>query len=373
MTDQAVIEKTKQETYEISADSLQAARDEAAARMPEGFHLLSERVLSDGEPVMLTETAEESERAFAAARAKVPAGAHIVAEREVRAAELVTLRLAAESEASAREQAESKTDETSTLQTVSLTLPGKKGFLGIGKAPNQYEAHILKKAVVEVTYKTEAKIIVTVGDQLDSWTALLSVTKTTQSPMSAPELMSQFGYQLIFAILSGKVDDPSFFEGIPFVPITTDIVEKARRYVDHPPVPRLLAFFGATLRSDRYVIMEQGKIGRKSNPQIDVGIVQVAGCLQGRGLIDPNDATGIASAAYDAIVHYASLPLAYYFFALPYFESVLRTKELSPGDALISSYKGTEGLLFELYDELGEGQIITDDLVREKVRQMLKP
>lgn len=361
----------KQETYEITADSLQAARDQARARTPEGFHRLSERILSDGRPVTLTETAEKSESAFAAARARVPAGAHIVAEKEVHAPELVTLRLSAESEASAREQAASKTDETSVLQTVSLTIPGKKGFLGIGRTPNEYDIHILKKAVVEVTHKTDAKIAVTAGDQIASWSALLSVITETEDPMSATDLFSQFGYQILFALLKAKVDEPSYFEGIPFVSITHDIVEKARRYVDHPPVPGLLAFLGMDLPSDRYVIMSAGKIGRKANPTVDALIVQVAGYLRGRGTVNSNDARGMATAAYDAIGHYASIPAVYYFFALPYFESVMHSKDLSPDDALITVYKGVEGLLLEIYDELGEGQVITDDRVRDKAQQML--
>jgi hypothetical protein len=49
----------------------------------------------------------------------------------------------------------------------------------------------------------------------------------------------------------------------------------------------------------------------------------------------------------------------------------MQSKNLSPEDALITVYKGVEGLLLEIYDELGEGQVITDDRVRDKVQQML--
>jgi hypothetical protein len=363
----------KQETYEITADSLQAARDQASARIPQGFYLLSERVLFDGRPVTVTETGETSDSAFAGARAKVPAGAHIIAEKQIHAPEIVRLRISAETEDSARKEAESKTDKTSLLQTVSLAVPGKKGFLGIGRTPNQYDMQILKKAVVEVTHKTDAKIVVTVGDQIANWSSLLSVIKETKDPMSATELFSQFGYQILFALVKAKVDEPSYFEGIPFVSITSGVVDKARRYVDHPPVPGLLAMFGMNLPSDRYVIMSGGNIGRKSNPQIDGLIVQVAGCLRGLGNFNMNDSAGICNAAYDAIVHYKDIPLVYFFFALPYFESVVHTKKVSPNDALITVYKGVEGLLLEIYDELGEGQIITDERVKSKVHQMLTP
>jgi hypothetical protein len=363
----------KQETYEITADSLDAAREQAKARIPEGAYQLSERVLSDGKPVTLKETSEKSESAFEAAKAKVPAGAHIVTEKEVRAPEQVTFRVSAESEALARKQAESKVDKTSILQSVSVAIPGKKGFLGIGHTPDQFDIHILRKAAVEVTYKMDAKIVLTAGDQIANWSDLLSVLRELKDPISATGLFSQFGYQILFAMLKGKVNEPSFFDGIPFVPITPSIVEKARRYVDHPPVPSLMAMLGTTLPSDRYVIMSGGRIGRKSNPQTDALIVQVADCLSGRGSFNMNDQAGVANAAYDAIIHYKNIPIVYYFFVLPYSDSVMLSKELSANDALITVYKGIEGLLLEIYDELGEGQLITDKKVKEKVQEMLEP
>ena len=363
----------KHETYEITADSLQEARNQARARIPQGFHLLSERVLSNGKPVTLKETAEKLEDALEAARARVPARARILSEKIVQAPETMTIRLSADSEDSARKQAESKIGKTSVIQTVSLAIPGRKGFLGIGRTQNQYDIQILKKAVVELTYKTDAKIVVTVGDKIANWSALLSVLKETKDPMSATELFSEFGYQILFALLKAKVDEPSYFEGIPFVPITKDIVEKARRYVDHPPVPGLLALFGVELPPDRYVVMSGGNIARKSNPIIDGLIVQVAGCLRGRGTFNIHDSVRIANLAYDAIAYYKDIPIVYFFFALPYFESVMQTKKLSPIDALITVYKGVEGLLLEIYDELDEGEIITDDRVKNKVQKMLKP
>ena len=363
----------KQETYEITADSLQAAREQAGARIPQGFYVLSERVLSDGQSVTLTETSKTSDIALATARAKVPAGAHIIAEKEIQTPEIVKLSISAKTEDLARRKAESKTDQTSVLQAISLAVPAKKGFLGIGRTVNRYDIQILRKAVVEVTYKTDAKIVVTVGDKIGNWSALLSVIKETKDPMEATDLFSQFGYQILFALHRAKVDEPSYFAGIPFTAITKDIVERARRYVDHPRVPGLLAMFGRDLPPDRYVIMSGGDIGRKSNPQIDALIVQVAECLRERGTLNMNDSARVCNAAYDAIIHYKDIPIVYFFFALPYFESIARTKKVSPNDALITVYKGVEGLLLEIYDELGEGQVITDDRVKSKVQHMLKP
>jgi hypothetical protein len=42
---------------------------------------------------------------------------------------------------------------------------GKRGFLGIGKTPSQYEIEVSRQALVEITYKVRAKVIATVGEK----------------------------------------------------------------------------------------------------------------------------------------------------------------------------------------------------------------
>jgi hypothetical protein len=368
-------------SYEVTADSLQAARDQARARLPSGSYLLSERVLCDGNPVTVRETTENSASAFAAARGRVPAGAHIVDEKEVRAPENVTLRLAAENEVSAREEAANKLSQESVLQDISLITPGKKGFLGIGRAPSKYEIHILEKAIIEITYKADAKIVVTVGDEIASWNELLSAMTSDAikgDPLSGSDLLSEFGYQIRFVLLTGKAADPSYFETIPFSRIEQSTVEKARGYVDHPQVPGLAAAFGAGLDPDRYLVQSGGdpraiSIARKANPQIDVLFVEAADCLRGRGTFGIADPSGLGTAAYDAICHYKDIPVVYFFCALPYLESTIYSGKLSPVDGLITAYKGIEGLFLEMWDEIGEGEVITDSAMTAKVRQLLAP
>jgi hypothetical protein len=372
-------ERMGRSSYEIAADSLQAARDQAKARIPNGSYPLSERVLCDGKPVTARETAENSASAFAAARARVPADAHIVDEKEVHAPEHVTLRLSAENENSAREQAERRLSERSVLQGISLIIPGKKGFLGIGRAPSQYEVHILEKAVAEVTYKADAKIVVTAGDEITSWSELLSAITSDvikEDPLSASDLLSEFGYQIRFALLTGKADDPSYFETIPFGRIEQSTVEKDRGYVDHPRIPGLLALFGTGLKQDRYVVQPGGgpqaiNIARKANPEIDALIVGAADCLRGLGTINRADPFRMSSAAYDAICHYKDIPVVNFFCVLPYLESTIYSGKLSPIDGLITVYKGIEGLFLEMWDEIGEGEVITDNAMAAKVRQLL--
>jgi len=206
------------------------------------------------------------------------------------------------------------------------------------------------------------------------WNSLTSVLiylkDQAQDPLVIEELYSKFSSQILFALVTGKLDEPSFFADIPFTPISDDTIKKAEQYIKHPPVPSLLSLFGVSLPSDRYFIMPGGKIGRKSNPQIDGLIVQTAGFLQGRGEFNISEATKISNFAYDAIIHYKDIPIVRFFFTLPYLEKVKITKRISQDEALIEVYKGVEGLLFEIYDELNEGEIITDNIVESKVRDI---
>jgi len=78
--------------------------------------------------------------------------------------------------------------------------------------------------------------------------------------------------------------------------------------------------------------------------------------------------------AVEAVLHYAKIPILAYFFSLPDIHDFLKTRNLSLGpDGLASAaytlavYKGTEGLLLDIYGGLGQGHFITDDLVKAHV------
>lgn len=74
----------KQETFEITAGSLDEARAQVKGKIPHGFFLLSETVVSDGRPVTIRESAETTEQARTAARSKVPSGHRVEQEKETR-------------------------------------------------------------------------------------------------------------------------------------------------------------------------------------------------------------------------------------------------------------------------------------------------
>jgi hypothetical protein len=61
-----------QETFGITADSPEEARPRSKAKIPQGFFLHSERILSDGKPVSIREIVESMEDAVVTTRAKLP-------------------------------------------------------------------------------------------------------------------------------------------------------------------------------------------------------------------------------------------------------------------------------------------------------------
>ncbi len=151
----------KQETFEVMADTLQEAREQAKSRVPPGFFILSETVYSDGTLVTVRGVGETIEDAFARAKAKVPAGSRVEHEEVIQPPETKTIRVMGDTEESAQTQA-----KDFIVKRTTLVIPGKKGFLRIGKTQNQYDIEAFKQAIAVVTYKTDARVSVTIVDEL---------------------------------------------------------------------------------------------------------------------------------------------------------------------------------------------------------------
>jgi HEAT repeat protein len=110
-----------------------------------------------GKTMTVRAVADTLEEAFAQALDKVPDNAAVLEKKEVVAPDLKTITVEAldEHAASLRAQsrATSELDHDATVKSLTLTITGRQGFLGVGKKPNQYKAEILRKAVVEVVYR----------------------------------------------------------------------------------------------------------------------------------------------------------------------------------------------------------------------------
>jgi hypothetical protein len=80
------------------------------------------------------------------------------------------------------------------VKDVKLAIPGKKGFLGIGKKPDLYEVEILLLAAVEIIYRTKVKISVKIGKnsigvgQLDWVLDYMPIISSGTYPKSTQEM-----------------------------------------------------------------------------------------------------------------------------------------------------------------------------------------
>ena len=153
-------------TIEAEADTLEEARAKLKAQTPEGYQLVSEKILSDGAPKTVEGVGDTSEEAFAKARAMIPAGASVLESRERQPAEHKAITVEASSEAAAYvravEEARKQYGSFALVHSVKLSVPGKKGVMGIGKKPDQYQVDVrLWEAIAEVSYRLKARVSAT--------------------------------------------------------------------------------------------------------------------------------------------------------------------------------------------------------------------
>jgi HEAT repeat protein len=101
--------------------------------------------------------ADTTEAAFTKALGVLPAYAEVVEKNEIVAPASKTLTLEAADENTAQTQAQSRAASEygpdAIVEHLALATAGRKGFLGLGARPDQYEARIARRAVVEVVYR----------------------------------------------------------------------------------------------------------------------------------------------------------------------------------------------------------------------------
>ena len=159
--------RNAKQIIQVEAETLEEARERIKSQIPDGFQLLSEKIISDGRPVKVKAVADTTEGAFADAQSGIPNDADILEKKELIPSErkMITVEAFDEQTANSNARAESSKQigSAAVVHSLKLANTGKKGFLGIGKKPNQYKAEILvRQATVCIskrygtrrTYKT---------------------------------------------------------------------------------------------------------------------------------------------------------------------------------------------------------------------------
>ncbi|MCD4825941.1 MAG: hypothetical protein K8S55_15220 [Phycisphaerae bacterium] len=146
------------QVIEAEANLLDEAKKQVRSQIPEDCLVVSETVVSDGSPKTLKATADTIDAAFSEAQKKLPEEAIVVVKKEVITPVARVIPIEAIDDHSALGLARRNLGDTATVKGVTLTKPGKKGFLGIGKTLNGYEAQVFQPAVVEIIYRKKAKV-----------------------------------------------------------------------------------------------------------------------------------------------------------------------------------------------------------------------
>ena len=152
------------QTIDVEAVSLEEARNQMMLQAPEGLQVLSETILSDGQPKFVGGYGVTMDAAFASAEKDLPPAAFDVERKEVSFPEQTSISVEANDEHSARYEVERDLPKwRAEIKSLTLAAAGRKGFLGIGKKPNRYEAEVFRPAYAEISYKLKAKISATFG------------------------------------------------------------------------------------------------------------------------------------------------------------------------------------------------------------------
>ena len=123
----------QEKTVEIEAKTLVEAREQVKSQIPEGLHLLSEQVISDGTPKTVRAASDTIEAAFTKAQNQIPSNAVIAKKKEIAPPAQKAMTVEAFNEQTARKQLGSQIGESEIVRDIRLAMAGKRGFLGFGK------------------------------------------------------------------------------------------------------------------------------------------------------------------------------------------------------------------------------------------------
>lgn len=144
---------------------MEEAREKLARKIPDGLSLLSETILSDGNPKRVRESADTAEEAHKKAQSKMPVDANLIEKKEVMKSSKSVIEVEAFDENGAMAETNLVISDTARVVNLTKIAEGEKGFLGIGKKPHGYQANIFQLSIVELVYGEEARIRAKIGEK----------------------------------------------------------------------------------------------------------------------------------------------------------------------------------------------------------------
>lgn len=151
-------------TIEVEAESIEEAREKAKLLIPEGYVWSSERIASYGSTWTKQYIADTIEDAHAKAENEIPKNAIIIEQKIIASPKTETISFEAINESSANWRIHDRFGDSIIIKSLNLSKKGRAGVFGIASKPNQYEATVLFPATIEISYKTNVRLIVEAKD-----------------------------------------------------------------------------------------------------------------------------------------------------------------------------------------------------------------
>ena len=156
-------EKMKELVFQATADTLKEARKQAEKQCaennwPENSYKLSEKIISVAGPQTYIRQGSTLESTIKNGRGGVPFGAKIIKEKIIQKPSKRTVTVKAFERIEATGKVSEQRGDYQDMKKLKVIRPGFKGIFGIGKRPDQYEAEIVHRAVVEFTYTQKAEV-----------------------------------------------------------------------------------------------------------------------------------------------------------------------------------------------------------------------
>jgi hypothetical protein len=149
----------------VDADSLAAAREMINAQTPAGFQVIHEVIVSQGGPRTISAEGYTEDSAFHHAEKKVPEGSVVTDKTVIVPPEIKTVLVMAFDDVTARSMALTHFSGGPKVFRIRTLSRGRKGFLGVGRQPNQYSVDVsIQKASIEIKYLARARVRATVGE-----------------------------------------------------------------------------------------------------------------------------------------------------------------------------------------------------------------
>lgn len=131
------------------------------------YYLLSDKSVFEAKTLTIKSSGKDTQTAFQNAKGQIPDDAEILEEKVTVMPEVTAILVEATSEEEIQNKVYEKHDSSVVIQEIILKVKGKKGFLGIGAKPNQYEVNVFQPASTETAYKITPKIAFFVVEKED--------------------------------------------------------------------------------------------------------------------------------------------------------------------------------------------------------------